>query len=105
MILSTVEMHTGGEPTRIVVDGWPEFEGTQLSGRPSVRVLLLHGPFLKADEEPVAGAKPAAAYVRFDQEDFKTPMDSIAAAIAHFRENDKVREVLPSWSEDSNITP
>ena len=24
MIVSTVEMHTGGEPTRIIVDGWPE---------------------------------------------------------------------------------
>ena len=30
MILSTVEMHTGGEPTRIVVDGWPRFEGRTL---------------------------------------------------------------------------
>ncbi len=30
MILSTVEMHTGGEPTRIVVDGWPEFSGKTL---------------------------------------------------------------------------
>jgi len=27
VILSTVEMHTGGEPTRIVVDGWPRFAG------------------------------------------------------------------------------
>ena len=26
MILSTVEMHTGGEPTRIIVDGWPRFD-------------------------------------------------------------------------------
>ena len=30
MILSTVEMHTGGEPTRIVVDGWPKFEARTL---------------------------------------------------------------------------
>lgn len=30
MIISTVEMHTGGEPTRIVVDGWPAFSGTTL---------------------------------------------------------------------------
>lgn len=30
MILSTVEMHTGGEPTRIVVDGWPRFTGRTL---------------------------------------------------------------------------
>lgn len=30
MILSTVEMHTGGEPTRIVVDGWPRFSGKTL---------------------------------------------------------------------------
>jgi trans-L-3-hydroxyproline dehydratase len=30
MILSTVEMHTGGEPTRIVVDGWPKFSGKTL---------------------------------------------------------------------------
>ena len=30
MILSTVEMHTGGEPTRIVVDGWPKLEGRTL---------------------------------------------------------------------------
>ena len=30
MIVSTVEMHTGGEPTRIVVDGWPRFGGRTL---------------------------------------------------------------------------
>jgi len=30
VILSTVEMHTGGEPTRIVVDGWPRFAGRTL---------------------------------------------------------------------------
>ena len=32
MILSTVEMHTGGEPTRIIVDGWPAFEARTLLG-------------------------------------------------------------------------
>ncbi len=30
MILSTVEMHTGGEPTRIIVDGWPKLTGRTL---------------------------------------------------------------------------
>ncbi|WP_421994828.1 proline racemase family protein [Reyranella sp.] len=30
MILSTVEMHTGGEPTRIVVEGWPRLAGRTL---------------------------------------------------------------------------
>ncbi len=30
MIVSTVEMHTGGEPTRIIVDGWPKFSGRTL---------------------------------------------------------------------------
>ena len=30
MILSTVEMHTGGEPTRIIVDGWPQLIGRTL---------------------------------------------------------------------------
>jgi proline racemase len=30
MILSTVEMHTGGEPTRIVVDGWPRLAASTL---------------------------------------------------------------------------
>ena len=30
MILSTVEMHTGGEPTRIIIDGWPAFVGKTL---------------------------------------------------------------------------
>ena len=30
MILSTVEMHTGGEPTRIIVDGWPRMSGKTL---------------------------------------------------------------------------
>ena len=33
MILSTVEMHTGGEPTRIIVDGWPAFTGKTLSDK------------------------------------------------------------------------
>jgi proline racemase len=30
VIVSTVEMHTGGEPTRIVVDGWPKLLGKTL---------------------------------------------------------------------------
>ena len=30
MIISTVEMHTGGEPTRIIVDGWPKLLGKTL---------------------------------------------------------------------------
>ena len=30
MIISTVEMHTGGEPTRIIVDGWPALSGRTL---------------------------------------------------------------------------
>ena len=30
MIISTVEMHTGGEPTRIIVDGWPKLSGKTL---------------------------------------------------------------------------
>ena len=30
MIISTVEMHTGGEPTRIIVDGWPRMSGRTL---------------------------------------------------------------------------
>jgi proline racemase len=30
VILSTVEMHTGGEPTRIIVAGWPKFAGKTL---------------------------------------------------------------------------
>ncbi len=33
MIVSTVEMHTGGEPTRIVVDGWPALTGRTLLGK------------------------------------------------------------------------
>ncbi len=30
MIISTVEMHTGGEPTRIIVGGWPKLAGKTL---------------------------------------------------------------------------
>jgi trans-L-3-hydroxyproline dehydratase len=33
MILSTIELHTGGEPTRIIVDGWPAFEARTLLGK------------------------------------------------------------------------
>lgn len=33
MIISTVEMHTGGEPTRIVVDGWPKLGAPTLLGK------------------------------------------------------------------------
>ena len=33
MILSTVEMHTGGEPTRIVIDGWPKLGAPTLLGK------------------------------------------------------------------------
>ncbi len=28
--IDTVEMHTGGEPVRIVVGGWPEVPGTTI---------------------------------------------------------------------------
>ena len=43
MILSTVEMHTGGEPTRIVVDGWPRFTGkTLLDKRREARERFNH---------------------------------------------------------------
>jgi hypothetical protein len=81
--------------------GWPDFEGTQLSGRPSVRVLILHGPFLDAGQERLAEVQPAATYVRFDQEDFSISMDAIADAVAHFQQNVKERGALPSWSERS----
>jgi proline racemase len=33
MIFSTVEMHTGGEPTRIIVDGWPRLAAPTLLGK------------------------------------------------------------------------
>ncbi|HZQ00069.1 MAG TPA: proline racemase family protein [Reyranella sp.] len=33
MIISTVEMHTGGEPTRIIVDGWPALSSPTLLGK------------------------------------------------------------------------
>jgi trans-L-3-hydroxyproline dehydratase len=33
MILSTIEMHTGGEPTRIIVDGWPALGAPTLLGK------------------------------------------------------------------------
>jgi len=33
MILATVEMHTGGEPTRIIVDGWPKLGARTLLGK------------------------------------------------------------------------
>ena len=43
MILSTVEMHTGGEPTRIVVDGWPKFSArTLLDKRREAKERLDH---------------------------------------------------------------
>ncbi len=43
MILSTVEMHTGGEPTRIVVGGWPTFSGkTLLDKRREARQCFDH---------------------------------------------------------------
>jgi len=43
VILSTVEMHTGGEPTRIVVGGWPTFSGkTLLDKRREARQCFDH---------------------------------------------------------------
>ena len=33
MIVSTVEMHTGGEPTRIIVEGWPKLTAPTLLGK------------------------------------------------------------------------
>jgi proline racemase len=43
VILATVEMHTGGEPTRIVVDGWPRFSArTFLDKRREARERFDH---------------------------------------------------------------
>ena len=33
MIVSTVEMHTSGEPTRIIVGGWPDLAAPTLLGK------------------------------------------------------------------------
>jgi proline racemase len=41
--IHTVEMHTGGEPTRIIVDGWPAFAGkTLLDKRREAKVRFDH---------------------------------------------------------------
>src|SRR6185295_7676947 len=56
-VLRTVEMHTGGEPTRIVVDGWPPFDSPTLLGKrrearerfDSLRRALMHEPRGHAD--------------------------------------------------------
>ena len=57
MILSTVEMHTGGEPTRIIVSGWPAFTSPTLLGKrrearehhDHLRRALMHEPRGHAD--------------------------------------------------------
>jgi hypothetical protein len=90
-----------GFRTRQMRIGWPDFEGTQLSARPSVRVLILRGPFLEAGQEWLAGVQPAATYVRFNQEDFSISMDAIADAIARFQQDETERGALPSWFERS----
>jgi len=55
--LRTVEMHTGGEPTRIVIGGWPKFESPTLLGKrrearekfDHIRRALMHEPRGHAD--------------------------------------------------------
>ena len=43
MIISTVETHTGGEPTRIILDGWPKLSGkTLLDKRREVKERFDH---------------------------------------------------------------
>ena len=50
--IRTVEMHTGGEPTRIIVSGWPQFESRTLLGKrreaserhDHLRRALMHEP-------------------------------------------------------------
>ncbi len=56
-VLRTIEMHTGGEPTRIVVSGWPAFDSPTLLGKrrearerhDALRRALMHEPRGHAD--------------------------------------------------------
>ncbi len=56
-ILRTIDMHTGGEPTRIIVGGWPGFEAPTLLGKrrealerhDHLRRALMHEPRGHAD--------------------------------------------------------
>ncbi len=56
-VLRTIDMHTGGEPTRIVVEGWPSFESPTLLGKrrearerhDHLRRALMHEPRGHAD--------------------------------------------------------
>lgn len=55
--LRTIDMHTGGEPTRIIVDGWPALEAPTLLGKrreakarhDHLRRALMHEPRGHAD--------------------------------------------------------
>jgi hypothetical protein len=78
---------------------WADLEKPRLTGRASVRVLVLRGRFWKAGEEGDPRNSPAADYARFDQQDFAVPMDDIATAVVRFQENEKQRGFLPGWSE------
>ena len=56
-VLRTIDMHTGGEPTRIVVEGWPSFASPTLLGKrrearekhDHLRRALMHEPRGHAD--------------------------------------------------------
>jgi hypothetical protein len=80
---------------------WSDIEDIRLAGRPSVRVLVIRGPFRSARQDMAAADPPAADRARFDQQDFAVPMDEIAAAINHFRVDEKERGFLRSWHEPS----
>jgi trans-L-3-hydroxyproline dehydratase len=57
LVLRTVDMHTGGEPTRIIVEGWPDFTAPTLLGKrreareqhDRLRRALMHEPRGHAD--------------------------------------------------------
>ena len=64
--IRTIEMHTGGEPTRIVVEGWPEFAAPTLLGKrrearehhDHLRRALMHEPRGHADMYGALLVKP-----------------------------------------------
>ncbi|GAB4179253.1 MAG: proline racemase family protein [Thalassobaculales bacterium] len=73
IIIETVEMHTGGEPVRIVVSGWPDTPGPTLldrrrqamAGLDGIRRFLMHEPrghFDMYGAVPLPADDPAAAF-------------------------------------------
>jgi trans-L-3-hydroxyproline dehydratase len=108
-VLRTIDMHTGGEPTRIIVEGWPAFAAPTLLGKrrearerhDHLRRALMHEPRGHAEMYgalPVPPDHPGAdlAVLFLHNEGYSTMCGHATIALARWAvDTGRVRRVEP----------